>query len=231
MLTEWQIYRMFEGRKGAWSTFQFLVRERLVAAGTDVRQATAAIELSRSARRAKPSAARRCRQNAPSCGARTAGSGDSSKFRSGLKRSFSSTLAVGDDRERALGELALAQLQAQEALDDLERGLRRGEEQLVAALADPERPADAAGEEQRAAGAARRARRSPSSRAAAPGRPERPRAPRRARRSPRSRPSSPARHARSRAASISSSSLKMIPLWTPTTAPWRIGWLLASIRG
>src|SRR5216117_3803105 len=26
MLTEWQIYRMFEGRKGAWSTFQFLVR-------------------------------------------------------------------------------------------------------------------------------------------------------------------------------------------------------------
>ena len=36
MLTEWQIYRMFEGRKGAWSTFQFLVRERLVASGTDV---------------------------------------------------------------------------------------------------------------------------------------------------------------------------------------------------
>jgi hypothetical protein len=36
MLTEWQIYRMFEGRKGAWSTFQFLVRERLVAAGTAV---------------------------------------------------------------------------------------------------------------------------------------------------------------------------------------------------
>ena len=36
LLTEWQIYRMFEGRKGAWSTFQFLVRERLLAAGTDV---------------------------------------------------------------------------------------------------------------------------------------------------------------------------------------------------
>jgi hypothetical protein len=27
---------MFDGRKGAWSTFQFLIRERLVAAGTDV---------------------------------------------------------------------------------------------------------------------------------------------------------------------------------------------------
>jgi hypothetical protein len=36
MLTEWQIYRMFEGRKGAWSTFQFLIRERLLAAGTPV---------------------------------------------------------------------------------------------------------------------------------------------------------------------------------------------------
>jgi hypothetical protein len=36
MLTEWQIYRMFEGRKGAWSTFQFLVRERLLVAGTAV---------------------------------------------------------------------------------------------------------------------------------------------------------------------------------------------------
>jgi hypothetical protein len=36
LLTEWQIYRMFEGRKGAWSTFQFLVRERLLAAGASV---------------------------------------------------------------------------------------------------------------------------------------------------------------------------------------------------
>jgi hypothetical protein len=29
LLTEWQIYRMFDARRGAWSTFQFLVRERL----------------------------------------------------------------------------------------------------------------------------------------------------------------------------------------------------------
>jgi hypothetical protein len=27
---------MFEGRTGAWSTFQFLIRERLLAAGTAV---------------------------------------------------------------------------------------------------------------------------------------------------------------------------------------------------
>jgi hypothetical protein len=36
LLTEWQIYRMFDSRRGAWSTFQFLVRERLLEAGVDV---------------------------------------------------------------------------------------------------------------------------------------------------------------------------------------------------
>ncbi|MGH3103189.1 MAG: homing endonuclease associated repeat-containing protein [Gaiellaceae bacterium] len=37
LLTEWQIYRMFESRRGAWSTFQFLIRERLLEAGVEVR--------------------------------------------------------------------------------------------------------------------------------------------------------------------------------------------------
>ena len=37
MLTEWQIYRMFDARRGAWSTFQFLIRDRLQAAGRHVR--------------------------------------------------------------------------------------------------------------------------------------------------------------------------------------------------
>jgi hypothetical protein len=36
LLTEWQIYRMFDARRGAWSTFQFLVRERLREAGVNV---------------------------------------------------------------------------------------------------------------------------------------------------------------------------------------------------
>jgi hypothetical protein len=36
LMTEWQIYRMFEGRRGAWSTFQFLIRERLVDVGVGV---------------------------------------------------------------------------------------------------------------------------------------------------------------------------------------------------
>jgi hypothetical protein len=29
LLTEWQVYRMFDARRGAWSAFQFLIRERL----------------------------------------------------------------------------------------------------------------------------------------------------------------------------------------------------------
>jgi hypothetical protein len=36
LMTEWQIYRMFQGRRGAWSTFQFLIRERLLKAGAKV---------------------------------------------------------------------------------------------------------------------------------------------------------------------------------------------------
>jgi hypothetical protein len=36
MLTEWQVYRMFESRRGAWATFQYLVRERLVEQGASV---------------------------------------------------------------------------------------------------------------------------------------------------------------------------------------------------
>jgi hypothetical protein len=36
LLTEWQIYRMFDARRGAWSTFQFLVRERLLEENVEV---------------------------------------------------------------------------------------------------------------------------------------------------------------------------------------------------
>ncbi len=37
LLTEWQVYRMFEARRGAWSTFQYLVAERLDAEGVKIR--------------------------------------------------------------------------------------------------------------------------------------------------------------------------------------------------
>jgi hypothetical protein len=36
LLTEWQVYRMFDARRGAWSTFQFLVRQRLLEEGVEV---------------------------------------------------------------------------------------------------------------------------------------------------------------------------------------------------
>jgi hypothetical protein len=36
LLTEWQVYRMLDAKRGAWSTFQFLVRERLDAEGVRV---------------------------------------------------------------------------------------------------------------------------------------------------------------------------------------------------
>ena len=36
LLTEWQVYRMFDSRRGAWSTFQFLVRQRLTEQGRNV---------------------------------------------------------------------------------------------------------------------------------------------------------------------------------------------------
>ena len=48
--------------------------------------------------------------------------------------------------QRPLRELALAQVDTRVALGDLERLLRGGEEELAAAGADPERPADAARE-------------------------------------------------------------------------------------
>src|SRR5438093_3708906 len=33
LLTEWQVYRMFDARRGAWSTFQFLIGERIEGLG------------------------------------------------------------------------------------------------------------------------------------------------------------------------------------------------------
>ena len=36
LLSEWQVYRMFDARRGAWSTSQFLIRERLLEEGIEV---------------------------------------------------------------------------------------------------------------------------------------------------------------------------------------------------
>ena len=37
LLTEWQVYRMLDARRGAWATFQFLVAQRLRESGREVR--------------------------------------------------------------------------------------------------------------------------------------------------------------------------------------------------
>src|SRR5207244_2849460 len=36
LMTEWQVYRMFDARRGAWSTFQYLIKERLEDDGRNV---------------------------------------------------------------------------------------------------------------------------------------------------------------------------------------------------
>jgi hypothetical protein len=37
LMTEWQVYRLFDTRRGAWSAFQYLVREALLERGAEVR--------------------------------------------------------------------------------------------------------------------------------------------------------------------------------------------------
>ncbi|MGH3029239.1 MAG: homing endonuclease associated repeat-containing protein [Gaiellaceae bacterium] len=37
LLSEWQVYRLFSGGRGGWPAFQYLLRERLVRSGVDVR--------------------------------------------------------------------------------------------------------------------------------------------------------------------------------------------------
>ena len=57
MLTEWQVYRMFDSRRGAWATFQFLVRERLLDEGAAVgsgRNRELTVESRRGASAARP---------------------------------------------------------------------------------------------------------------------------------------------------------------------------------
>ncbi len=36
LFTEWQVYRMFDAKRGAWATFQYLIRERLLDEGAEV---------------------------------------------------------------------------------------------------------------------------------------------------------------------------------------------------
>ena len=174
--------------------------------------------------------ARRRRHVAPSCGARTAGAGALLELAVRLEPPWSGQPCRS--RVRAACPLrppACAGLRPRYCSSDLERVLRGREEGLTLAVAEPERPADAAGDEERVGAAlvepGRRHRAESSSKRLG------------ARRT---------RSASAKIASVStvmrgaalepvrakiSSSLRMMPLWMPTTPPWRTGWLLASIVG
>ena len=90
LLTEWQIYRLFGAKRGAWARFQFAVRSRLLASGVEV-GSDGRLKTYRIAAVAA-SAASRARQKRRSSGARTAGSSSSVKLRSGSKASRRATL-------------------------------------------------------------------------------------------------------------------------------------------
>jgi Homing endonuclease associated repeat len=89
LLTEWQIYRLFGAKRGAWSRFQFAVRSRLLADGVEV-GADGRVKSYRTAAVAAR-AASRARQKRRSSGARTAGKSLSVKVRSGSKASRRAT--------------------------------------------------------------------------------------------------------------------------------------------
>src|SRR5262249_8616499 len=97
MLTEWQVYRLFDAGRGAWASFQFLVRARLRDEGVAVAPDGTLLTESRSSRAASGNAAAGRTSGCPlgcdyvdssnssllmqvsrSPGARTAGSGSAS---------------------------------------------------------------------------------------------------------------------------------------------------------
>ena len=89
LLTEWQVYRLFGAKRGAWARFQFALRSRLLADGVEV-GTDGRLKIYRTAAVAA-SAASRARQKRRSSGARTAGKSSSVKVRSGSKASRRAT--------------------------------------------------------------------------------------------------------------------------------------------
>ena len=75
LLSEWQVYRLLDVPRGAWTAFQYLVRERLREDGVDV-LADGTLEPEAGGR---ASAARRSRHETASRGARTGGRAPSSR--------------------------------------------------------------------------------------------------------------------------------------------------------
>ena len=124
----------------------------------------------------------------------------------------------------------LAEREAQRALDDLERRTRRGEEELAAAAADPERPCDPAGQHEGAAVTLVEPRRGHRPVELLEGPVVATGASISAKIASESTVISGSARSKPWRAKISSS-FTMMPLWMPTTEPWRIGWLFATIVG
>ena len=231
MLTEWQVYRMFDSRRGAWATFQFLVRKRLLDEGAEVRTDGTLGPTERLRPRRRSSRAASGRSRAPAGPARRAAD-RSRRSRSVRKRARRTTRPAVQGEERPLVDLPPAQPQAAVAPDDL-RARARSRRRATPSRHSPSHSgrADTAGEVEHAPARARRARPRPSRRGA----------PRTRRASLRECAASANIASESTVISgsvrahgcsaSSSSSLTMIPLWMPTTGPCRTGWLLAAIDG
>ena len=153
LLSEWQVYRLVDIETGPWAAFQFLVRERLreegvtVAPDGSLRRDGRPLHLTRPAAYSAVSVASLARQEAPSCAAPHGGERLVVAVGAiGAKARLGRDATSLEVEQPPLGDLVLAQGQPQGALDDLEGGLRRGEEELAAGAPDPERAGDPAGE-------------------------------------------------------------------------------------
>ena len=227
LLTEWQVYRMFDARRGAWSTFQFLVRRRLSEQGRDV----ASDGTLRVASAAAAITARRARQYALWPGARTAG-----------RASLLDVAAIGAEaRVRATRPSRSARNVPSRTSLIRSRTPVYSETISSAARVDAKktslrpRPSQSGRPTPRAANTVPGSRWSsqavaiePASASSARGSFRECAA--RAKIASESTVIRGSERAQEWGAS-SSSSLTMIPLWIPTTGPWRTGWLLAGIEG
>ena len=228
LLTEWQVYRMFE-RAAALVDVPVPRAGAAVEEGVRSRRTGAAAR--GYARRPRAAiAARRAGTTRPRAGRGRPAAATPRRTRSGWNARRRRRAPSLERAARALGHLALRELSRGSARSARACApWRRRRSRLPAVPSQSGRPTPRA--TKRTSG-----RRSsiqavaiePCSCSSASGaRPP----PRRARRSPRSRRSSPAAARSKPWRAKSSSSFRMIPLWIPTTAPCRIGWLFASIVG
>ena len=228
LLTEWQVYRMFDARRGAWSTFQFLVRQRLTEQGRDVasdgtlrlelrrrrRSRRAARGSTRSGRARERPAGRTPRRScdrggSARCGRRgRPGARGTCRPRTSLIRSrtpvYSEAISSAARVEAKKTSLRPRPSQSGRPTPRAANTVPGSRWSSQAVAIEPASDSSARGSFCECAARAKIASESTVIRGS--------------------------ERAQEWGAS-SSSSLVMIPLWIPTTGPWRTGWLLAGIDG